>query len=88
MIKSNLIRKGFLWPTPPDQSPSSKEARAGAQGRTLESETEEETMEEWILLGSLFSVSSFATQDHLLRDGTIYSGLHQSLTRKCSIGCI
>lgn len=37
MIKSNLIREGFIWPTP-DQSPSSKEARAGAQGRKLELE--------------------------------------------------
>lgn len=36
MTKSNLGRKGFIWLTPPNLSPSLREARLGAKAEAME----------------------------------------------------
>jgi hypothetical protein len=78
MTKKQAEEEGFIWLTLPHCSPSLKKVRTGTQtGKKLGGRS-------WcrghggVLLTGLFSLSSYRTQDHQLRDGTTHNGLGPS----------
>ncbi|CAO2634802.1 hypothetical protein LEMLEM_LOCUS22806, partial [Lemmus lemmus] len=74
--KNNLGRRVCLAYMSRSQS-IMKEVRTGTQGRSLESRTEAEVMEQgsyWLAPRGLLGLLFYTTQVHLPRGGTAYSG--------------
>lgn len=58
LIKNNLRTRRFIWLTCTNHSRSSREARAGTQGKTLETRAEVEVMQKCSLLSAPHSLLS------------------------------
>ena len=71
MSRSNSMkRKGFIWLTLPDHSPSLKEARQELRNWSRDHRR--------VLLPSLLSLLSYTSQDYELRDRTAHAELGPS----------
>lgn len=72
MAKSHIERKEFSCFVLPGNSPSSREARVGAQGRNLVARRPLRSAAYWIVPYGLLSWLSYSTQDSLPRGSTVH----------------